>query len=258
MTENATKPSSGLAIAGLVLGILAAVTSFLPIINNLSAILAVVGGILAGIALFGAIKGKNGSKGLAIAGVVLAVISFAIVLGTQSLYGKALDTALKSAKVETTSTSPATTGQESTATEQPAEQPAESAPAQEAPAQDATALAVGQTANLSDGMSITVNSVQTGLPKSYSDELVTCINVTYVNNGSKNASFNPYDWKGEDAGGAQRSQTFYSDGTDELSSGQLSPGGTVTGNIYFEDGTVRVLYYGNIFDDSPTAGWTIA
>ena len=257
MTENATKPSSGLAIAGLVLGILAAVTSFLPIINNLSAILAVVGGILAGIALFGAIKGKNGSKGLAIAGVVLAVISFAVVLGTQSLYGKALDTALKSAKVETTSTSPATTGQESTATEQPAEQPAESAPAQEAPAQDATALAVGQTANLSDGMSITVNSVQTGLPN-YNDKLMTCVNVTYVNNGSKNASFNVFDWKGEDAGGAQRSYSYYSDATDELHSGELSPGGTTSGNIYFEDGTVRVLYYGNIFDDSPTAGWTIA
>ena len=63
MSEETTKKTSGLAIAGLVLGILAAVTSFLPIINNLSFIMAIVGGVLAAIALVGATRGKNDSKG---------------------------------------------------------------------------------------------------------------------------------------------------------------------------------------------------
>ena len=92
------KKTSGLAIAGLVLGILAAVTSFLPIINNLSFIMAIVGGILAAIALVGATRGKNDSKGLAIAGVVLAVVSFVIVLATQSLYSSALKSAAEELK----------------------------------------------------------------------------------------------------------------------------------------------------------------
>lgn len=97
MSETTTKKTSGLAIAGLVLGILAAVTSFLPIINNLSAIIAVIGGVLAAISLVGALRGKHSSKGLAIAGVVLAVVSFAVVLATQSMYKSMIDTAAQSA-----------------------------------------------------------------------------------------------------------------------------------------------------------------
>lgn len=260
MTESAKQPTSGLAIAGLVLGIIAAVTSFLPIVNNLSAILAFIGGVLAVIALIGALKGKNGSKGLAIAGIVLAVVSFAIVLGTQSLYKKALDKAVEGPKVESaTASQEATDASQQTTPDQAAptasETPAQEAPAQEQP--DFMNLAVGQTANLSNGLSITVNSVQLGLAN-YNGSLITGINVTIANNGSENESFSAYDWKGEDANGAQRSSAYYSEAADELNSGTLSPGGSVTGNIYFEDGTVRLLYYDNMFDKSPTAGWTIA
>ena len=109
---------------------------------------------------------------------------------------------------------------------------------------------------LDDGLSVTVNSVQTGLVN-YDDSLITCINVTYTNNGSSNESFGSYDWKGEDANGAQRSTAFFTDPTDELNTGTLSAGGTVTGNIYFEDGITRVLYYSNMFNKSATAGWTL-
>ena len=82
LSETTTKQGSGLAIAGLVLGIIAAITSFLPIINNLSAIIAIIGGIFAVISLIGALRGKHNAKGLSIAGVVLAVVSFAVVLAT--------------------------------------------------------------------------------------------------------------------------------------------------------------------------------
>lgn len=269
MSETTTKKTSGLAIAGLVLGILAAVTSFLPIINNLSAIIAVIGGVLAAISLVGALRGKHSSKGLAIAGVVLAVVSFAVVLATQSMYKSIIDTAAQSAKEnssavvqtqakdsEPTEDKSKKKSDEATAEEQTAPEATQEEAKEEAVEQDYSNLAVGTSVELKDGTKITVNSVQTGLVN-YDDSLVACVNVTYENNGDKGASFNPYDWKGEDANGAQRSQSYYSDAENELNSGTLSPGGSVTGNIYFDDGIVRVLYYSNMFNDDPTAGWKL-
>ncbi len=258
MSEE-TKHGSGLAIAGLVLGIIAAVTSFLPIINNLSAILAVIGGVLAAVALVGAIRGKHDAKGLSIAGVVLAVVSFVVVMVTQSAYKAALDKAVSGSQpvASSASSEPADSkpAESAPAAEAPASQDG-AAPAEQTPQKDFSNLAVGETVTLDSGLSITVNSVDTSLTK-YDGSPIVGVNVTYANGGSKSESFNPYDWKGEDANGAQRTTTYYMDSTDELSSGKLSSGGTVTGNIYFEGGTVRILYYSNMFNDNAAAGWNI-
>lgn len=144
----------------------------------------------------------------------------------------------------------------STSNDQPAqEQTAETeAPAEEE--KDLSNLAIGETVTFNDGLSVTVNSVQTGLVN-YDNSLITCVNVTYANSGSSNASFNVYDWKGEDANGAQRNTAYYSEASEELNSGTLSAGGTVTGNIYFDDGVTRVMFYENMFNDSASAGWLL-
>ena len=84
-------PKSGMAIASLVLGIVAAVTSFLPIINNLSFILAVLAVIFGIVGVVAASRGKRAGRGLAIAGIVVAVVAGAVVLGTQALYSAAID-----------------------------------------------------------------------------------------------------------------------------------------------------------------------
>ena len=263
MSESVTpevpaKKTSGLAIAGLVLGILAALGSFLPIINNLSFILAVVGLVLAIIALVGALKGKHDSKGLAIAGVALCAVSCVVVLVTQKAYGDALKKASTGSEPVAVSSTNSPAAQSSSAGQ--AASSAEATNSAEAPKQeqkqDYSNLAVGSSVQLDDGLTVTVNSVDKGL-KSYSDKTIVGVNVTYTNNGQKSASFNTFDWKGEDANGAQRSTTFYGDSQDALSSGKLSPGGSATGNLYFEDGTVRVCYYNNVFNDSPTAAWNL-
>lgn len=281
--HNAGKQSSGLAIAGLVLGIVAAVTSFLPIINNVSFFIGIIGGVFALIALIGAVRGKHGSKGLSIAGLVLAIVSCAIVLVTQSAYKAAIDKAVDEA---TSGSKPvATSAANADADKDKGDAKDEGDSADKGDAKDKEDskgknssdkdgdttsndasdsaddtdylnLAVGQTVTLGDGLSVTVNSTSTETA-SYGDTKVVCINVTYANDGSDNASFNTYDWKGEDANGAQRGPTFFMDSTDELSSGKLSDGGTVTGNIYFEEGVARLLYYSNMFDSSATAGWTL-
>lgn len=88
------KPRSGSAIASLVLGIVAAATSFMPIINNASFFIALVGLVLAIVAIAGIRKGKNSGKGLAVAGLVLSIVAGLLVLGTQAFYSAVLDEAV--------------------------------------------------------------------------------------------------------------------------------------------------------------------
>ncbi len=122
--------------------------------------------------------------------------------------------------------------------------------------QQTTDLAVGTTVNLSGGLSVTVDSVQAGLTNFDGSE-VTGIHVTYTNNGNDGADYNLYDWKGEDANGAQQNSTYYSEEQEALQSGTLAAGGTVAGNIYFDGQIVKALYFGNVFDKSASASWKL-
>lgn len=87
---------SGMAVAGLVLGIIALATSFLPIVNNLSFILALVGLVLAVVGMVATVRGKKRGKGMAITSVVLNALALVIVLATQSMYSEAIDEAMVS------------------------------------------------------------------------------------------------------------------------------------------------------------------
>lgn len=88
--------------------------------------------------------------------------------------------------------------------------------------QPTTDLAVGTTVTTAAGLSVVVDSVQPGLTN-YDGSTMTGIHVTYVNNGDEGADYNIYDWKGEDANGAQQNQGYYSEGSDELQSGTFPP-----------------------------------
>ena len=152
---------------------------------------------------------------------------------------------------KTTTTAPESTQQaeqsgseEQSATEQKAEESTEN-------------LVVGTTVNLPDGLSVAVDSVEPGLTN-FDGSAMTGIHVTYVNNGDDGASYNVFDWKGEDANGAQQSTGYYSEGSDELSSGTLAKGGTVSGNVYFKGDLARVLYFGNLLEKTATASWSLS
>lgn len=240
MSEQNTKQgASGLAIAGLVVGIIAAISSWMPIINNLSFFLALIGAVLAIVGLVSALRGKRGGKGLAIAAVVVNVVAIAIVLGTQSAYSNAIDEATSGPDVAGVTSSEGEGDQ------------------QDAPAEQATTdLAPGSTVNLENGLSVTVDSVETGIAN-YDGSSLVAAHVTYANSGDEPASYNTYDWKGEDANGAQEYTTFYSEATDDLSSGTLAAGGTKSGTVYFKEGTVKVLYFGSLINDAPTASWVV-
>lgn len=94
---EAKKPVSGLAVAGLVLGIVALATSFLPIINNISFFIALVGIVLSIIGIVGIRKGKNSGMGMGVAGLVLSIVACVAVLGSQAFYTASIDSAVDEA-----------------------------------------------------------------------------------------------------------------------------------------------------------------
>lgn len=209
--------------------------------HNFSALLAVIGFVLALIGMIACMKGRKSGKGLSIAGVVMNVIAYAVVLATQSMYSFAIDDVFSG-----TSVAP-----------QPAnEQPATIAPASDEAADNSQTTAAGNSITLKNGLVLTVDGVVTGL-QSYDGKPITQVSVTYQNNGNSQASFNPYDWKAEDVQGAQRSQAFYTDGDNELHSGTLAAGGTVSGNLYFEGDVVKVLYENAFLGRGSDVSWNI-
>ena len=239
------KPAtSAMAIVGLVLGIVALVTSWMPILNNGSFFLALLGALFAIVGLVSTLRRTRSGKGLAIAGLIICIIACAAVLAAQQATSKAINDAVDSAKnshaVTSTSAAPADASDGAgTATQ----------------SQD---LALGTSITLADGLTVSVDSVDTSLTK-YDGSPITAVTVTYTNGGSQEASFNVYDWKAQDTQGAQRSQTFYSgDDVVSLGSGTLAPGGTVTGAVCFDGGITKALYYASMFTNSATASWSLS
>lgn len=238
-------PRSGLAISGLIVGILALITSLLPIINNISFFAALVGAVLAIVGLVSCLRGKRGAKGLAIAAVAVNVVAIVAVLVSQSMYSSAIDSAVNGPQAVSSSKG----GTDSTAGSNKEDEEDEEDVAEN--------LAVGSKVELANGVTVSVDEIVTGLVN-YDGTAMTGVRVTYVNNSDKTASFNSYDWKGESSNGVQSDSSYYSEATEDLSYGDLSAGGTVTGFVYFEGDLARVLYYSSAFSDAAAASWKIS
>ena len=253
-SKSSSMPKSAMGITALVLGIVALLTSFLPIINNFSALLAVLGVVFSIVGLVGCVRGKRSGKGIAIASLVVSVVAFIVVIASQSMYSAALDSALNGPSA-TGTTVPSASQSADVASDDAKSQAGSGQAAPEAA--DTQSLSVGTAATLSDGLVVSVDAVQTGL-ENYDGSSATRITVTYTNTGTKQATFNPLDWKCEDSQGAQTRYDFYSGAENELSSGTLAAGGTVTGNIYFDGTPAKALYFATAFADGPAAGWLLS
>ena len=98
MNTDKTERKSGLAIAGFIISILAIVGSWVPIFNNVSFFFAIVALIFGIIGLVAIRKGKRVGQGLAVATIILSVLTGVIVIATQSFYGKVADDVSNSVK----------------------------------------------------------------------------------------------------------------------------------------------------------------
>lgn len=187
---NGSKATSGMAIAGLVLGILAAVSSWIPIINNFSFIVAVIGLVFAIVGVVGTVRGKKAGKGIAIAALVINLVAAGIVLATQSAMSAAIDDA--------------TSGLVST----------EDVTVQQQEGSEAPDGSDGSDADAADQQAYAISDVQmTG------DEFSVTISGTFTNNSGTEVSYVQVSYRLLDAEGAQI-------GTAYANTNNLPAGGT--------------------------------
>ncbi len=91
-----TERTSGLAISGFIIAILALLGAWVPIVNNVSFFFAVIA-LIFGIVGFRSIKkGKRVGQGLATATIIISIIAGIVVIATQAFYSKAVDEVGKS------------------------------------------------------------------------------------------------------------------------------------------------------------------
>lgn len=219
--------TSAMAITSLVIGVLALITSFIPIVNNGTFVIAILGAVFGIIGLVGIFKGKKRSKVLGFLALAANILAIIIVLATQSMWSESINNAtgntVKNAK-------------------------------------SASEVKVGEAITMNNDLEITVVSVEGGLAN-YDGTSTTKVVVKYVNNGKSEVSYNSFDWKAENSQGAQTSTTYYSNGNigsnaENLNSGKLAAGGTVTGTLYFKGDVVKMLYSSSIISNT-TATWLV-
>lgn len=87
MANHSETNKSGFATAGLVLGIIGMCTSFIPIVNNLSFVIALIGISFGIVSLL-----KKASKGQAIAGNIICVLAIVITINSQQALSDSLET----------------------------------------------------------------------------------------------------------------------------------------------------------------------
>ena len=241
-TQPAPTPQkkSGLGIASLVLGIVAIVGSWIPILNNISFLLAIIGLILGIVGIFSIRKGKVGGKGLTIAAIVINVIAIVIVVCTQWVFGKALDEATKDLNSGSTvvATSEKADAGDSKKTDKNA---------------DNSKLAVGNAVTLDNGLQVSVDSKTEKTDQAGNKYLL--VTVSYKNTGSDPVDYASYDWKQTSSSGNMEDPEIAILDEEPLSDGTLKPGGTVSGIVPVKTDAASISYFGNLFEKEAAATW---
>lgn len=93
---SAPRPGNGLAVAGFVVALLGLPGSFIPVINLVSIVLGVIGAILAAVGLARSRRTGTG-KGLALAGLIIGVLTVVIAVAINIAAANAVDDALDDA-----------------------------------------------------------------------------------------------------------------------------------------------------------------
>lgn len=96
MSRDKSERTSGVVITGFIVAVLALLGSWMPILNNVSFVFAIISLFLGVIGFIAIRKGKRVGQGLAVATILLSIIAGGVVLATQSFYGKVADDASKS------------------------------------------------------------------------------------------------------------------------------------------------------------------
>lgn len=192
-TINTPTKMTAAGIVGFVVGCVALLTSFLPIVNNISFIFALIGTVFALVGIVATARGKRKGKGFTIAALLICILSGIIVLATQSYYGAIID--------ETFGTTKSTT--ESTVTE-------------------TTKAADADAPNYK----VTIDSSKEA--KDYSGEDAIIVTYTFTNNSNEDASFCTAILAQCFQNGTQLDTTYVDEIDADKTLNELKPGATIT------------------------------
>lgn len=201
------KPTSGLAVASLVTGIIALFSAFVPLFNLLSfpfVLLAVIFGI---IGIVQSSKGKKSGKGLAITGLVLGVIGLLV---TFAMYFGASDTS------DSQSSSTSVSATETTTVES-------DAPASESAEQSETSSAA---------YAVTIDSCR--VTEDYQGNPVAVITYGFTNNSDDATSFAVAIMSKVFQNGVELDSAIGSDWDSEKYMSDIKPGASTTVELGYE------------------------
>lgn len=231
---------SGLGIAALIIGIIAVLVAFIPFLNVAAYIFAPIAIILGIVGIVLAKKAAK-SKTLAIVGLVLGAVALVIAIIVHMVTLAAVNAAGDAFKeaLDDAATGPKVVTEDGTDAA-------------------ATGLAVGDAVTLENGVEISLDDADTNYVDTI-DQKMVLLTVTYTNNGDEKADYNSWDWKGLNADGNEPDGVLpvVDDGVKLLSSGSLTPGGSVTGQLALPEGTITANYYASLLAEEPTASWDL-
>lgn len=181
--QNKKGSMSGMAVTGLVIGIVALLLSLVPIINNAAFFLAILGVVFAIIGIVGTGAGKKSGRGLAIAGLAISIIAGIAVLGSQAFYSAAIDAAFDEPS-ETVVAEVVEEGSQASSASADANAPAG---ADANASSDATAAGDAYQQATDSSYAVTIDSCKQ--TKDYNGKASVVITYTWTNNSDKAQAF---------------------------------------------------------------------
>jgi hypothetical protein len=225
---------SGLATAGLVLGIIGVAGCFVPVFNVVSVILGVLAVIFGSVAL----AKQTGTKGGRVAAMILGVVTIIGFFLSYFVVYKAADDIYKAAENITTTLETTTTN-------------------------TSQEYRIGDSINVNGEKEIKITSVNRDfvtdseyITPDAGKEFVK-VNVEIRNTSSGQISYNAFNWQIQDSSGDIQSYSIMAQAADALNSGELASGAIKIGSIIFEvpvdDSDLTILYEDNILSSNSIA-----
>jgi hypothetical protein len=232
---GAPAPKKGFAVTALVLGIVAVVLCLVPIINNLSFVLALVALVFGVLALVGISKGKQTGKGMAITSLVLAVVAIVGVIASQAFYTSVLDEVADA--IDETQVVEEQPVDDAAAADDAVADDAAADPAGDAAAAAGSTIGFDQPFLYEDGLEVTVGAPQPYEPSEWAagtegGTSYVVMTVTIVNGSAEN--FDPaIFYVTASSAGTEATQIYDTDGLGSTPSTAVLPGGSVSFPIAF-------------------------
>lgn len=124
--------------------------------------------------------------------------------------------------------------------------------------------ALNETAEI-EGVKYTLTAVERNSGFSYntpeSGKEYVIVTVSIENGSEDKVDYNPYNFKMLNSQGQEIDNAFVVDLDNQLDSGELTPGGSITGRMCFEepagDTGLKLNYYDNIFNEEPSCSFVL-